>query len=108
MDGGVTGLETTLSDGLNCSAGDIICTRLNNRRLALTRTDFVRNGDRWTVDEVHQDGSLTVTHIGTSRSIQLPADYVAENTTLGYARTIHGAQGITADTCHTVARAREP
>ncbi|NKR30032.1 relaxase domain-containing protein [Rhodococcus hoagii] len=107
VDGGVTGLETTLSDGLNCSAGDIICTRLNNRRLALTRTDFVRNGDRWTVDEVHQDGSLTVTHIGTSRSIQLPADYVAENTTLGYARTIHGAQGITADTCHTVATGAE-
>ncbi|NKR53052.1 relaxase domain-containing protein [Rhodococcus hoagii] len=107
VDGGVTGLETTLSDGLNCSAGDIICTRLNNRRLALTRTDFVRNGDRWTVDEVHQDGSLTVTHIGSSRSIQLPADYVAENATLGYARTIHGAQGITADTCHTVATGAE-
>ncbi|WJJ14633.1 MobF family relaxase (plasmid) [Prescottella equi] len=107
LNGGVTGLETTLSDGLNCSAGDIISTRLNDRRLALTRTDFVRNGDRWTVDEVHQDGSLTVTHIGTSRSIQLPADYVAENTTLGYARTIHGAQGITADTCHTVATGTE-
>ncbi|MCD7053123.1 relaxase domain-containing protein [Rhodococcus sp. BH2-1] len=107
LNGGVAGLETTLSDGLNCSAGDIISTRLNNRRLALTRTDFVRNSDRWTVDEVHQDGSLTVTHIGTARSIQLPADYVAENTTLGYARTIHGAQGITADTCHTVATGTE-
>ncbi|MDP8017628.1 MobF family relaxase [Prescottella equi] len=107
LNGGAAGLETTLSDGLNCSAGDIISTRLNNRRLALTRTDFVRNGDRWTVDEVHQDGSLTVTHIGTARSIQLPADYVAENTTLGYARTIHGAQGITADTCHTVATGTE-
>ncbi|NKS71987.1 relaxase domain-containing protein [Rhodococcus hoagii] len=107
LNGGVTGLETTLSDGLTCSAGDIISTRLNNRRLALTRTDFVRNGDRWTVDEVHQDGSLTVTHIGTARSIHLPADYVAENTTLGYARTIHGAQGITADTCHTVATGAE-
>ena len=107
LNGGVAGLETTLSDGLTCSAGDIISTRLNNRRLALTRTDFVRNGDRWTVDEVHQDGSLTVTHIGTARSIHLPADYVAENTTLGYARTIHGAQGITADTCHTVATGTE-
>ncbi|NKS61609.1 AAA family ATPase [Rhodococcus hoagii] len=83
--------------------------RPEHRRLALTRTDFVRNGDRWTVDEVHQDGSLTVTHIGTARSIHLPADYVAENTTLGYARTIHGAQGITADTCHNRRhRCREP
>ncbi|MEE2061806.1 MobF family relaxase [Rhodococcus artemisiae] len=105
--GPVLGASVTLSDGLPCSAGDMICTRRNNRMLALTRTDFVRNGDRWTVDEVHPDGSLTVTNVGNSRSIQLPAEYVAEYTTLGYARTIHAAQGITADTCHTVATGTE-
>ncbi|WP_072691391.1 MobF family relaxase [Rhodococcus marinonascens] len=106
-DGPPTGLEVMLADGLACSAGDQVCTRLNNRMLALTRSDFVRNGDRWTVDEVRVDGSLKVTNVRSSRSIQLPADYVAGHTTLGYARTIHGAQGITADTCHTVATGTE-
>lgn len=101
------GASVTLSDGLACSVGDMICTRRNNRMLAITRTDFVRNGDRWTVDEVHPDGSLTATNVGSSRSTLLPAEYVAEHTTLGYARTIHAAQGITADTCHTVATGTE-
>ncbi|CRK54637.1 TrwC relaxase [Rhodococcus sp. RD6.2] len=106
-DGPAAGLTVTLSDGLECSAGDTVCTRRNNRLLALTRTDFVRNGDRWTVDTVHPDGSLTVTNNRSALSMTLPADYVEEHTTLGYARTIHGAQGITADTCHTVATGSE-
>ena len=34
--------------------------------------------------------------------IVLPADYVAEHLALGYASTVHAAQGLTVDTCHTV------
>lgn len=34
--------------------------------------------------------------------VVLPAGYVAEHVALGYAVTIHGAQGSTADTCHAV------
>ena len=34
--------------------------------------------------------------------IVLPADYVAEHLALGYATTVHAAQGLTVDTCHTV------
>ncbi|MDG3015822.1 hypothetical protein [Speluncibacter jeojiensis] len=74
----------------------------------LTATDFVRNGDRWTLNNVHPDGSVTATRIGdAARTITLPAEYVREHVTLGYARTIHGAQGITAESCHVVATGAE-
>jgi DNA primase catalytic core len=41
-------------------------------------------------------------HTGTGRRITLPAGYVAEHVQLGYATTVHGAQGVTAEVCHTV------
>lgn len=96
------GRQVILVDGTVASAGDTIVTRRNARRLKLTRTDWVKNGDRWTVTDVHHDGSLTVTHIGLGRAVRLPARYVAEHVQLGYASTIHGAQGITVDRTHTV------
>lgn len=102
LDGRSTGPEVALSDGSSASSGDIITTRKNNRRLRTSATDFVRNGDRWTVTDVRSDGSLHVTHLASGRKITLPAGYVRKNVQLGYARTIHGAQGITADSCHTV------
>ncbi|MFE2999322.1 MobF family relaxase [Nocardia sp. NPDC059246] len=96
------GREIALNDGTSVCAGDIIRTTTNQRRLALSGTDWVRNGYRWVVDEVHDDGSLAVTHLRTKLSIRLPADYVAESVLLGYASTIGSSQGITADTGHTV------
>jgi hypothetical protein len=35
-----------LADGNQASVGDVIITRSNDRRLRLTVTDWVRNGDR--------------------------------------------------------------
>ena len=61
----------------------------------------MKNGHRWTIRTV-TDGSLTVTAMREPRKVRLPADYVAAHTTLGYACTINAAQGVTADTCHTV------
>ncbi|WP_372586930.1 MobF family relaxase [Mycobacteroides abscessus] len=107
-DAGITyiGRETTLSDGLAASAGDIIKTRKNNRHLAIGRTDFVRNGYRYTIDRVRADGSLMVTHMGTGTKLKLPADYVTEHVTLGYASTVDLAQGLTAKfACHIVGAA---
>ncbi|SLI17156.1 exonuclease V subunit alpha [Mycobacteroides abscessus subsp. massiliense] len=107
-DAGITyiGRETTLSDGLEASAGDIIKTRKNNRYLTIGRSDFVRNGYRYTIDRVRADGSLMVTHMGTGTKLKLPADYVAEHVTLGYASTVDLAQGLTAKfACHIVGAA---
>ena len=101
------GLLHAWSTGQPGPPGDAIITRANDRRLPITGTDWVKNGDRWTVTAVHPDGSLRVQHAATRRRITLPASYVRQHVTLGYATTVHGAQGITADTCHTLATGQE-
>ena len=91
-----------LHDGTAASAGDVVVTRRNDRTIA-TRHGWVRNGDRWTVTATHPDGTLTVrNHRGGGR-VTLPAGYVAAHVELGYATTVHRAQGATVDTAHTVA-----
>ena len=105
--GSVPGREVDLADGNRASAGDLLISRRNDRTLPITATDWVKNGDRWTVRKVHRSGAVDVTHTDTRRRVTLPADYVREDTELGYAATVHGAQGITADVCHTVATGQE-
>lgn len=102
------GPDVVLSDGTRASAGDAVITRANNRNLPITAADWVKNGDRWTVTAVGDDASLTVAHSATGRRITLPAAYVRDHVQLGYATTVHGAQGVTADTCHTVLTGAEP
>ena len=97
-----------LADQLTASAGDTIRTRKNARWIRIGRNDFVRNGYRYTITEVMTDGSLKARHRRSGRIVTLPADYIAEHVTLGYAATIDSAQGLTAgrrDTkgsCHIV------
>jgi hypothetical protein len=92
-------LEVDLVDGNRASVGDLIITRRNDRRLTAGR-DWVRNGDRWTVTAITSDGGIKATHLRTGKSVNLPAGYVREAVELGYATTIHTAQGVTADTTH--------
>jgi conjugative relaxase-like TrwC/TraI family protein len=100
----------TLADGLTASAGDCIATRKNARYLVTdSNGSWVKNGHRWTIRTVHDDGSLTVVPLrGHATPVRLPARYVRTCTTLGYASTINAAQGMTAGgrdlegTCHTV------
>ncbi|WP_116451904.1 MobF family relaxase [Blastococcus litoris] len=94
--------EVMLADGTRASAGDAIITRRNDRALPLGAADWVKNGDRFTIHTVRGDGALAVAHNGTGRRITLPAAYVHQHVQLGYAATVHGAQGATADACHTV------
>ncbi len=94
------GRETTLADDNHASAGDLVITRRNDRTLTTGQLAWVRNGDRWQVTRVHRDGSLDVQHLRNKNRLTLPADYVRESVELGYATTIHAAQGVTADTCH--------
>jgi conjugative relaxase-like TrwC/TraI family protein len=103
VDGG--GAAVVLGDGSSVSAGDLVVTRRNSRLLMITRSDWVKNGYRWQVEAVAPDGSLRVRHLSTDRRIDLPAEYVREHVDLGYAATIHGAQGLTAEVCHVVASA---
>ncbi|MBH0780362.1 MobF family relaxase [Nocardia bovistercoris] len=105
--GEILGPETLLADGHSASVGDVIATRLNNRKLRISDTDYVRNGYRWEVRTVHADGAITAAHIGSRRRVTLPADYVRAHVGLGYATTIDSAQGITVDRCHGVLTGRE-
>ena len=73
----------------------------------MTATDWVKNGDRWTVLEVSRGGDLTVRHHRNGRTVRLPASYVAESVELGYATTVHTAQGVTADTMHGLVTGEE-
>lgn len=96
--------EANLSDGTQASAGDLIITRSNDRRLRTLRGGWVRNGDRWRVTHVGKDGSMRVERQkgAVGGAVTLPATYVAEHVDLGYAVTAHRAQGITVDTAHVV------
>lgn len=86
-----------LADGNRAGVGDRVVTRRNDRRMTLDRGQgFVKNGDLWTVVEVLDDGAVRVVD-PLGRGAVLPAEYVAVNTGLGYATTVHRAQGQTVD-----------
>ena len=88
-------------------AGDTIVTRRNDRRLSVfAGRDFVKNGDRWSVESVNEDSSLQVRHVEHGGTVTLPAAYVRENVELGYALTVHRAQGATVDTAHALIDSR--
>ncbi len=105
--GASTSPEVMLADGNRASAGDTIITRTNDRRLRISRTDWVKNGDLWNVREVTPSGDLRVEHQGSGRLITLPRDYLATSAELGYACTIHSAQGVSVDTMHGVCTGAE-
>ncbi|MCW3159458.1 MobF family relaxase [Micropruina sonneratiae] len=92
-------VEVELADGNLASIGDVIITRRNDRSLRLNATDWVKNGDRWTIQTITRN-AIRVCHTQTGRHISLPIGYVTEWVELGYATTTHSAQGVTADTCH--------
>jgi conjugative relaxase-like TrwC/TraI family protein len=101
------GREVRLADGNQASVGDVIITRTNDRRLRLAAYDWVKNGDRWTITRVGRRGDLTVRHNRSNLTTRLPADYVRDSTGLGYATTIHGAQGVSTDTMHGLVTGQE-
>lgn len=95
-----------LHDGTTAGVGDLVVTRLNDRRLSTGRA-WVKNGDRWQVMHRYDDGSLAVRRLGRSdkphgKALVLPAKYVREELELGYASTVHRAQGASVDTAHAL------
>jgi conjugative relaxase-like TrwC/TraI family protein len=99
--------EVRLADGNQASVGDVIITRSNDRRLRLTATDWVKNGDRWIITGIGRRGDLTIRHNRSHLTVRLPIDYVRTSTGLGYATTIHNAQGVSADTMHGLVTEQE-
>ncbi|WP_303396646.1 MobF family relaxase [Kocuria salina] len=97
-----SGESVVLRDGLTAHAGDVVVTRRNDRTLQLNGgRDFVKNNDVWTVEKVGAD-TATLRHTGHGGKITLDADYLSKHTQLGYAATVHRAQGATVDTAHAI------
>jgi ATP-dependent exoDNAse (exonuclease V) alpha subunit len=107
LGGALVSREVELSDGSRASVGDVIITRTNDRRLRLSDTDWVKNGDRSTITHIGKYGDLNVRHNRSQLVVRLPADYVRASTGLGYATTIHSAQGVSADTTHGLLTGQE-
>lgn len=90
------------SAGLQLFVGDQIVTRHNDRQLRTDRGTMVRNRAEWTVTAIDQQ-ALTLTVRGPDGTVTLPAEYIDSYVELGYAQTIHAAQGRTVDRCILVA-----
>ncbi|WP_366525324.1 MobF family relaxase [Propioniciclava sp.] len=67
-----------LADGSDAAVGDVIITRLNDRRLRTSGTDWVRNGDRWTIIGIANYGGLRAIHQTSRQTVILPASYVTK------------------------------
>ena len=87
--------------------GDIVITRQNKqfyRKVQGKNTVIgkVMNGQLFTVVGLQRDEDVEVKDLKTGKRQVIPADYVAENMHLGYAATVHRAQGATVDVCRAV------
>ncbi|MCS4492593.1 MobF family relaxase, partial [Corynebacterium sp. ES2715-CONJ3] len=98
--------QLRLSDGLNVGVGDVILTRRNDAQLVASNGHTVRNGQRWIVDSIEKDGSITAHRCDCDddfATVTLNSRYLAEHTQLGYAATGHSSQGVTVDVARVVA-----
>lgn len=115
-------LHHEAATGTVAGVGDIIQTRHNHWQLRDSAGRPVINRDLWQVTALLPDGVLRAQRlssetVGTSGMpttsvsmpgavmsavVDLPGWYVADHVALGYAMTVHAAQGSTVDTCYPI------
>jgi len=87
-------------------AGDLILSRHNDATVAVEpgtqhhrrdqQVDQVRNGNRWRVVGVDAErGRVAAERLTDKARVIFEGDYLREHITLGYAGTVHSAQGMT-------------
>jgi conjugative relaxase-like TrwC/TraI family protein len=86
-------------------AGDLILSRHNDATLTVQPgthqrrgqwVDQVRNGNRWRVVSIDTTrGCIGAERLTDSARVIFEGDYLREHITLGYASTVHSAQGVT-------------
>ncbi|WP_226966545.1 MobF family relaxase [Streptomyces phaeolivaceus] len=96
-------LRTGQKYGVETKAGrgDVIQMRRNDRHVTGEGGQFATNRLTATVTGISDNGSLMVQLEDGSR-MHLPAAYVQTHVELGYASTVHGAQGRTVGPCHSL------
>ncbi|MFE2729190.1 MobF family relaxase [Kitasatospora sp. NPDC059327] len=96
-----------LRDGHRAHVGDLVVTRRNQRSLVCRGgKDFVKNGDVWAIERYTPAGDAVIRHTRHRGRLTLPADYLREHCELGYASTIHRAQGMTVTRSHALLTTR--
>lgn len=92
--------------------GDVVLTRRNDYSLVSSAGEPVRNGQRWKIAAIGEDGSAQLCRLDgvggdadTAVTVTVPVDYLDQHTRLGYASTGHAAQGVTVDAARIVAEA---
>jgi hypothetical protein len=84
-------------------AGDVLIAKKNAARISIGG-ETLRNGDRFRVLAVNDSGGLVVTDLRGRGTTTLPPGYLAAHAEHGWAATIDGAQGATADIGIVLAR----
>nr|WP_241728233.1 MobF family relaxase [Dietzia maris] len=96
--------ETRVARGDTIGVGDTVIARKNAKLYTEDRKYLGRviNGQLFTVTGLTGDGSVAVQDINTDEQMLVPGSYAQDNIHLGYASTIHRAQGATVETTHAV------
>lgn len=99
-----TTMEAQLSRGEKAGVGDTILARKNQTFYDddTATSTRINNGTLLTVTAIADNGSITARNTATGEELCLPADYVHDNVQLGYAATVHRAQGSTVDCTRAV------
>ncbi len=96
--------------GQRIGVGDLIISRRNDPTLEVTdratgapSEASVRNGNRWRVAGIDPTTNrLGAVRLDDGARVILEGNYLREHVHLGYAVTVHSAQGVTADSSHAV------
>jgi ATP-dependent exoDNAse (exonuclease V) alpha subunit len=100
----------TVAGGQRIGVGDLILSRRNDPTIDFHHSTphveslpSVRNGNRWRVVGLDaQTNWLGAERLDDGARVIFGGDYLREHVSLGYAVTVHSAQGVTADTSHAV------
>jgi len=92
------GPHVELGTGHRAFIGEAILARKN----ATFNGQRILNGSRLMLAAIHDDGSITARADERGVCVHLPADYVREHVQLGYAATVHRAQGVTVDVTRAI------